>query len=186
MSNETPQDEDLTPDENLAEIVAYLDGELEEPAVELMERRLVGDAPLRRFADSLDQTWNLLDSLEEVTASGDFARRTLSSIAVLEKTEAKAEPKPSITLREWVRTLNLPMLTGWAVLGFVTAGTGLAIGRFLADRASNSSETLILQQLPLLEQYHHYRVVPDAGFLKDLSLPDASEDAPNPAGGRIP
>ena len=66
-----------TADPQTAELVAYLDGELPEQDADRVEQLLLGNPPLRRNAESLDRTWQLSNSLEEASASGEFTQKTL-------------------------------------------------------------------------------------------------------------
>ncbi|MFN9717365.1 MAG: anti-sigma factor family protein, partial [Planctomycetota bacterium] len=76
--NEPVDDAEDQPDAQLSELVAYLDGELDEHACESVERQLVANPGLRRYAETLDRTWQLLDSLGDAPASGAFTQKTLA------------------------------------------------------------------------------------------------------------
>ena len=67
----------------LSDLIAYLDGELDDSSVEAIEQRLVMDGPLRKKAESLDKTWQLLETLEEAEASG--RRHRLRQLSRLQK-----------------------------------------------------------------------------------------------------
>lgn len=182
-SDPATRDSDRPGDDELADIVAYLDGELDEPAAELMERRLIREDPLRQYADSLDQTWHLLDSLEEVTASGDFASRTLSSLTAIEAEPTPESIRPAARAGSFLRRIGAPQLVGWTVFGFLIASIGVLTGRSVSQRRHDPTDVEILTNLPVLRSYHHYRVVPDADFLRELSLPPAGTSTEDSAGG---
>jgi anti-sigma factor RsiW len=180
MTTERQDNDNAKETDDLADIVAYLDGEMEEPAIELMERRLVSDDPLRRKADALDQTWHLLDSLDDVSASGEFISRTLSSIDVVDSdTESASQHRP------WTQLFRqneiLPAIIGWVMFGFLLATIGLLTGRVLAQPRRGDNDAQILHQLPVLRNYHQYRIIPDLQFLEDLPLPNDAQESQNQA-----
>lgn len=76
-------DDSVAPDPRLTKLIAYLDGELPADESEVMERELAAEPALRQAADSLDRTWQMLGALEEASASGEFTKKTLSSIRTI-------------------------------------------------------------------------------------------------------
>src|SRR5258708_6370719 len=104
-----------SPDDNRqAELVAYLDGELDERAAQEFERRLGGDPALRSEADVLKRTWELLDFLPQPEPSPMFTTRTLDKVAVLRPVAA---PIITTATRPYARQ---PSIWPW-VLGFAAA-----------------------------------------------------------------
>src|ERR1700676_4895709 len=73
----------LSEDER-ADLVAYLDGELDEAASQDFEARLSREPQLRAEAEALKKTWELLDYLPRPEPSGGFTHRTLERLAVRE------------------------------------------------------------------------------------------------------
>ena len=69
-------DERSLNDEERDELVAYLDGELDEQAARDVEARLGRDPRAKAEAEALRRTWNLLDYLPRPEPSGDFTHRT--------------------------------------------------------------------------------------------------------------
>ena len=74
----------LTPEQrdNLA---AYLDGELEETATQEIEHILAVSEVARHEVDMLSRTWDMLNSLPTHKASGEFTRKTVSSMRAAER-----------------------------------------------------------------------------------------------------
>lgn len=80
------------PDENTAppidpfeaELVAYLDGELEPAAARRVEARLAIDSQARARAAALKKTFDLLDYLPKPEPSATFATRTLDKLPALQ------------------------------------------------------------------------------------------------------
>jgi len=181
MSKDQPQTTKPDVEDELADLVAYLDGEMDEPSAELMERRLTSDNPLRQRADALDVTWQLLDSLEDVGASGEFAQKTLSSLETIEAAPDSPQDFGTRIKRALFQSGVLHNAIGWLVLAFLLASLGLTIGRLTARPQRANDDVQMLQQLPLLKHYHQYRLLPDADFLQDVSLPaevDPGEELP--------
>lgn len=68
------------PDPFEAELVAYLDGELEPVAARTVEARLAKDPAARRKAAELQKTFELLDFLPKPEPSANFTTRTLDRL----------------------------------------------------------------------------------------------------------
>src|SRR5947208_397384 len=99
-------------DEPQAELVAYLDGELDERATQELEQQIGRDPQLRARADALKKTWELLDFLPQPEPSASFTSRTLDRVAVPRPAAPAVVPKPAsaVTLsaappRPWPRRL---------------------------------------------------------------------------------
>jgi hypothetical protein len=177
-----PPDETEEPnDVRLTELVAYLDGELEDYESDRLERQLVSDAPLRSYADSLDRTWRLLDSLGETTASGEFTQRTLASIDAvpLDDDDARQTRASSPLVRLF---FSVPWLkTGlWCFIGFISVTAGLLFSRSGSSPRAESSDTQLLRQLDLLQDYPKMRLIPDVEFLQKVA--ESAAGSSDPAG----
>src|SRR3954470_1739209 len=72
-----PDQQRLTP-EDRSNLVAYLDGELNDVQARAMATKLTQSVTARREAEVLRKTWELLDLLPRPQASDDFASRTLT------------------------------------------------------------------------------------------------------------
>src|SRR5436309_6760893 len=107
-------------DEERADLVAYLDGELDEQAAQALEARLSSDPHARAEADTLRRTWELLDYLPRTEASTSFTHRTLERLAVQTSSQPVVVPASP-----WPGRL---LALGWvaAVLLAVAAGLGAA------------------------------------------------------------
>ena len=139
-------------------LVAYLDGELDEVATEEIERTLAHSAEARYEVDMLTRTWELLDTLPKSKASDEFSERTLSSIKV-------EDLKPSGA--GWFRPANwglrmYPILGGLVLI--VAATAGFSVSRY---GIPDESEQLV-EELPLIENYNVYSDITDVEFLQEL------------------
>ena len=61
-------------------LIAYLDGELDDPAAAELESRLASDAELRKRLHEFQQTWDMLDEVHRSTADNKFVRSTLEMV----------------------------------------------------------------------------------------------------------
>ena len=78
-------------DDDKAELVAYLDGELDEEATQAVEAKIAGDPEVRAELDALKQTWGMLDYLPKASPSPNFTHRTLQRLTV-EIASPRAKP----------------------------------------------------------------------------------------------
>src|SRR5262245_30011891 len=111
MADPTP----LT-DDDRAELVAYLDGELDPAGAAQIETRIRTDPRLRAEADAYRQTWELLEHLPRPEPSPTLASRTLqeiSSVGGVRETTGSRWP--------WLRSL------AWAAGLLGAAGLGYAL-----------------------------------------------------------
>src|SRR5436305_14799746 len=72
-----PDQQRLTPDDR-SNLVAYLDGELNDAQARAMTTKLTQSVTARREAEALRKTWELLDLLPRPKASEEFTARTLT------------------------------------------------------------------------------------------------------------
>src|SRR5689334_1695542 len=72
-----------------ADLVAYLDGELTGAAARAVEAKLALNPAARAEAESLKRTWDLLDYLPRPEPSPSFTERTLSRLAPVRLQDAR-------------------------------------------------------------------------------------------------
>jgi len=111
-------------EEERANLVAYLDGELDEAKARALEARLSTDPRARAEADSLRRTWDLLDYLPRTEASTSFTHRTLEKLAV----QTGVRPIVRRRLPWWLRA------AAWAAAVLLAAGAGLGAANLLWPR----------------------------------------------------
>lgn len=171
----TPEDDDDSPDD-LEDLVAYLDGELEGAPRREVERRLQQDESARAEAEGLRKAWDLLDYLPRAEASADFTQRTLSR---LEPVSAAAEVPAFAPVRVERSTLTLPATRparpawpGWSAAAL--AAFALALGvRYAARPAAPAPPerdpgTLALEDLRVIQNLPRYWGVEDMEFVWKL------------------
>src|SRR5437879_1691136 len=89
-----------------AELVAYLDGELDDAATQAVEAKIATNPDARAELDSLKQTWGMLDYLPKASPSATFTNRTMERLSLEKMPAKKTMPMPGS--RPWLGRL------GWA------------------------------------------------------------------------
>src|SRR5205809_7893011 len=83
MSNPNPLSDD-----DREELVAFLDGELDDEQSHAVESKITLDPTVRNEADTLKRTWDLLDYLPKPEPSPNFTNKTLDRISTRETAHA--------------------------------------------------------------------------------------------------
>src|SRR3954452_2725575 len=107
-------------DEDRENLVAYLDGELDEASAHALESKLSLDPLARAEADALRRTWELLDYLPKPEPSSDFTNRTLSRLSLQSARSSKIVRMTGKMPRR--RRWLLPL--GWAAAVLLAATGG--------------------------------------------------------------
>ncbi|GAB4153916.1 MAG: hypothetical protein Tsb009_30420 [Planctomycetaceae bacterium] len=149
----------LTPEQR-ENLVAYLDGELDEETVEILEATLAKSPEARHEVDMLMRTWALMDELPQPNPSQEFTVRTLTAV----KTEALTEQNGNRI--SWYRHARRGiMLGGFAIL--------IGVAAFLGYHATYSlmpdENEPIIQELEVIENLDNYSDVRDIEFLRELA-----------------
>jgi hypothetical protein len=142
--------------ENLA---AYLDGELDENSTRRIESILTSSEVARNDVDVLARTYDLLDLLPRPKAAGDFTERTIATA----KLEHYRKP---LAQQPWFRLARRGAVLSVWTLAMLIAG---ACGYALAQRGFRSSDDLLLEKLPLIQNLDMYEEVQSTEFLNQLS-----------------
>jgi len=71
-------------------LTAYLDGELDEAATHEIEQMLASSEVARHEVDMLSRTWDMLSVLPTHKASGEFTRKTITSLRAAEQSGPSA------------------------------------------------------------------------------------------------
>lgn len=158
MSND-PANIDPAADPHTLEeqLVAYLDGELDDASSRRIEELLASHPNVRGALEKLQGTWDLLDSLERAHIDEVFTRSTLEMVAVaatddVEREQAEA---PRRRRRRW-------LIGGAGLLAAAAAGF---LGVFLFRPDPNRQ---LLDDLPVLERLDEYRQIDRVEFLELL------------------
>ncbi|MCS6852039.1 MAG: hypothetical protein NZ700_12830 [Gemmataceae bacterium] len=166
MSDPAPRDKDEHED-----LVAYLDGELDEEAARAVEAKLSRDPRARAEAEALKLTWDLLDYLPRPEPSASFTHRTLERVAALRPTGP--QPVRQATRRRWVRL-------AWVATWLLAAGIGFGAVAFwpasLWPVAPEDDIERLARDLRVIENVRLYQYADDIKFLRDLDHPDLFGD----------
>ena len=139
------------------QLVAYLDGELDDASSHRIEELLASDPNVRDTLEKLEGTWDLLDNLERAHVEEVFTRSTMEMVAVAAADDVqKAQAhEPRRRHRRW--------LIGGA--GLLAAGAAGFLAVFLFRPDPNRK---LLDDLPVLERLDDYRQIDSVEFLELL------------------
>jgi len=152
-----PEQQRLTPAER-ANLVAYLDGELNEAESRAISTKLTKSATARREVEILERTWELLDLLPRPKASQDFTARTLHEV---EQLSLKGNRFESAVLHTSQRVAAAAV---WVVVSLVTLSVGYALTQWVWPNPT----ARLARDLSIAEHLDEYRDVGSVQFLKEL------------------
>jgi anti-sigma factor RsiW len=159
-----------------AELVAYLDGELDEPATQAIEAMLATNPDARAELDSLKQTWGMLDYLPKASPSPNFTNRTLEKLSL----ESIRTAPASKSVPAAPRRVRWRLAVGWAASVMLAIGLGYWAAPHLFPAAnSEPSDEPLVRHLPILEKWRFYENVDDRDFINGLAQPDLFGDEPS-------
>jgi anti-sigma factor RsiW len=139
-------------------LVAYLDGELNEAESRVLASKLTRSVSGRREKEALERTWELLDHLPRPEAPEEFASRTVSQAEGLGAGDEQLARVAGRTARIVVRVA--------VCLGIAAATVGVAYAgvRWLWPDPTGR----LARELPLAEHLEEYREVGTFDFLEQL------------------
>ena len=139
------------------QLVAYLDGELDEESNRAIEQRLSTDPHLRSQLGQLERTWDMLDQLGLAEVGETFARSTIEMVALAAEEEHQREEAtlPVRRRRQW--------LAGAAGI-FVSAAVGFCLVWWFWPNPNRQ----LLDDLPVLEHLDEYQQIDQIEFLELL------------------
>ncbi len=168
-NNEFTDETEDPNDPQLTELVAYLDGELDDHESTRLERKLAENPPLRGYAETLDRTWQLLDSLGEATASGEFTQKTLASLESVSLDDEDSVKTAGSMWRRVMAGIPLLQIILWTSAGFLGCSVGLLMSRAPRTQKADTDDIQILRNLDLLKDYPKIYPIPSAEFLQKIS-----------------
>jgi len=147
----------LTTDQR-ANLVAYLDGELDAAEAAAIEKTLAGNSTARHEVDLLSKTWHMLDVLPATKASTNFTTETLIRLKTIQY-------KPSLQEQPWFATAR----RGFVITGWIAAlALSAVIGFNITNKWIPNPHQQLIEELPLIENLHIYTDIKDHKFLKEL------------------
>ncbi len=149
-----------------ADLVAYLDGELAGEARRALEARISLDPAARAEAETLKKTWDLLDHLPRPGPSPSFTNRTLEKLAPIRARAVSRRPRPWLIAAGWAAALLAAVAAGYV-------GVGLAV-----QPPANPDQDLA-RDLRVIENKRYYDKIDDLEYLKQLEQSDLfGDDSP--------
>jgi hypothetical protein len=131
---------------NFDELTAYLDGELDETQTQKVENRLGSDSDYLAEMQSLQKTWDLLDTLPVHEPGGSFTKTTMELIVGDAVSTAKNKRK---------RTLFLGRVAVMALLPVVFFATAYGVAR----RMQSDPDRRLIENLRVIENFKKYEAV---------------------------
>lgn len=139
-------------------LVAYLDGELDDSATQNIEQVLAESVVARHDVDMLSRTWDLMNVLPGVKASEEFTRKTLSSI--------RAAESPKASLLDHAAAKHVSRALALSIWGVLLIGAGV-LG-FQATRLIPNPTEQLLDDFNIIANLDDYIEIGDVEFLKTL------------------
>jgi anti-sigma factor RsiW len=178
MADPLPTDEPMD-----AELIAYLDGELDEHSAKEMERRLDQEPGLKATAEGYKRTWELLDYLPQPEPSPTFTTRTVDKMAVLRPAQAPVSQTMSSLTAAAAPTTPTPAsgADAWRWVGVVTAAVVLFVlgygisgisGHKHAPPDDREVEEQMARDLRVLDHWNLYQYGDDLTFVETLARPE--------------
>ena len=127
--------------EHRANLVAYLDGELDETTTREIEQTLSKSPVARNDIEMLARTWEMLDTLPQASASDGFTVRTLVSLKA-------ADAPRSLSDQPWFKNARRGVRHGQEDLQAVHAGWVLLVGGSMQVPAPRRGGRAVLPGIP--------------------------------------
>jgi anti-sigma factor RsiW len=149
-----------------ANLVAYLDGELDEAATQIIEQTLAENSDVRGEVDSLTRTFEMLDELPRAQVSDEFTARTLSTIQIARQSQTDGDT-PSHR-----RFGNRMLLASW----IVGLALSVLLGVLIGGRFSRDDSTRLVEDLPILKNLDIYSEIGSVEYLQKLEMDGVLND----------
>lgn len=155
--NAEPRPTEETQDDLPADLVAYLDGELDAQQSRIVEERLSHDADYRRQLRELQSAWDMLDFLPTADVDESFTRTTVAMVAVSASDDVDRAAVRRRRRKRWLWWTGMVA----AVLAFVA---GYAAVSIVVSRENQR----LLRDLPVIQRLDQYRYAENVEFLRLL------------------
>jgi anti-sigma factor RsiW len=139
------------------DLVAYLDGELDEDASRRIEELLRTNPDVREEVQRLERAWDLLGELPKSEADENFTQTTVEIAAVQAQRDLAAE----LAARPRKRRLQ------WLVVGLALAAAGF-VGVMASQWLWPQTDEALLKDMPVLEHLDEFNQADNIQFLRRL------------------
>ncbi|MBN2294640.1 MAG: hypothetical protein JXM70_19585 [Pirellulales bacterium] len=164
MTDKQEQSESIS-DEQL---VAYLDGELDEQTTARIRETLKTDPDLRLRLESLSGAWDMLDELQQPQLKTDFTESTLELVAL--SVESDIEKSQNISNRKRV-------LRSVTVMAGMLAACFFGFSCVMLFRPDPNRQ--LLEDLPVVQRLDEYRQIDSLEFLRELHKSELFSEDPS-------
>jgi anti-sigma factor RsiW len=148
-------------------LVAYLDGELNDAESRAIATKLTMSPTARREIEALERTWELLDHLPRPQASEQLTERTLSEVRKLAEQGGALETAFLHATRRAAKTAI------WIAGSVAALFVGIAVTAWVWPNPT----ARLARELSIAEHLDEYRDVGDFEYLKELaSSPEFNAD----------
>jgi len=144
-------------DDAYAQLVAYLDGELDGDGSRQVEERLARDTQFRLELQRLQQTWDLLDELPRADVGTAFTQTTVEVVALSAERE----------LHQSVASAARRHVTLWAITAATVIGVA-AISYATFSMVFAKPTRQVARDFPIIDNIELYSVADSVDFLHQL------------------
>lgn len=182
MTDPSETQTDSPIEEELTQLISYLDGEMDAGQMTEIENQFVSNPAMRSHADILSKTWSLLDELDDVPASEAFTQATMASIAT-ETVSTDGQSGPNSVWPSVLAFLAKYKVVPSFLVGLFAGGVGLLLSSSIQEQRMQKPgsdiaiDRMVLDNIDFLPDAGLYEVVPNAEALKALKLPEDSSKA---------
>jgi len=153
-------------EEEMADLVAYLDGEADPETARAVEAKLSLDPTVRAEAEALRRTYDLLDYLPRPQPSTDFTNKTLDRISALRPGARANAGRRGLFGLAWAAAVLVA-----ALAGFGGARLATPVGKPIPTEPAELDQQLV-HDLRIIENKRLYDVADDLDFVRALAEPD--------------
>jgi anti-sigma factor RsiW len=158
--------------EQRSDLVAYLDGELEDEATVAIEGVLAQSNVARNDVEMLARTYDLLDQLPRATAPEQFTEETMTTIRL-------DQVRPDITESRWYQQLRRgTVFFAWTVAMIAASALGFQI----TNAWIPNEEEVFVDDFDVIQDLDVYKEVGSYEFLEDLHRDSDLDKAIEPGG----
>ncbi len=144
-------------DSQIEELTAYLDGELDQTAIQKVEQRLGEDPAYRAEMQALQKTWDFLDNKPDIEPSESFTKTTMELVVGDALQQSRKTPN-----KFWSRTTRLLLMLAIPAILFAISYTTIS-------QIKAQPNQLLVEKLTVIENYKRYGFVAmDIEFLVQL------------------
>ena len=157
MTSESEQPEPFE-FEVIEELTAYLDGELDDTAMQAVEQRLSTDTVYREELQSLQKTWDLLDAIPQTEPNASFTKTTMELVVSEAISQSRGQKRFN-----WIRLIRTALLILVPATLFVSAV-------WITRNSQSQDDRTLVNHLSTIDNQYRFNVFPnEIAFLEQLN-----------------